>query len=494
MRNLTLILILALFNSINAQEKKSIEATYISSAISIDGILDEPVYSNAIPAREFLQLQPYNGKPSLQPTEAYFFYDQTAVYVGAKLFDSSPDSIYNFLSERDAIGSSDYFGVYLDPYNQGQLAYGFFVTPAGVQLDLKGIKSDHDYEDTSWDAVWSSKTRVTEDGWVVEIRIPFSALRFPENGNGIWGMNMFRNIRRYNSNNSWNYINREVSGFIHQQGNLTGMVNIKAPLRLSLTPYAAVYSEFSEEKSSPEWMYKGGMDLKYGISESFTLDMMLVPDFGQIQPDDKQLNLTPYELYYSERRQFFTEGTELFNRAGIFYSRRIGASPKFAYKAGDDLDINETIINSPSETQLLNATKVSGRTLKGNGMGILNAMTLPSYATIRDTISGNERRAQVQPFTNYNVMVFDKSLKNNSYFSLINSNVAMINDPFMANVTATDFQIRNKAKNFVFRGKGGLSYRNDDKKETGFFAELNAGKNSGKLQYSLTQSVSSDKF
>ena len=322
---------------ISAQEKKSVQAFYITSPITIDGVLDEPAYSQAQPAKDFVQLQPYNGKPSYQPSEVYILYDQTAIYVGGMFYDSSPDSIFNFFSERDNIGMSDYFGIYFDPYNQGQLAYGFFITPAGVQTDLKAIKTSYDYEDDSWDAVWQSKTRVTDKGWVVELRIPYSALRFPENGGGTWGLNMFRNIRRYNSNNSWNFIDREVSGFIHQEGQLTGIQNIKPPVRLSLSPYAAAYAEFKDGKSSPDFTYKGGMDLKYGISESFTLDMMLVPDFGQIQSDDNQLNLSPYELYYSERRQFFTEGTELFDRGGIFYSRRIGASPKFSSRADDAL-------------------------------------------------------------------------------------------------------------------------------------------------------------
>ncbi len=124
---------------------------------------------------------------------------------------------------------------------------------------------------------------------------------------------MFRNIRRYNSNNSWNFLNREVSGFIHQEGQLTGIKNIKPPVRLSLSPYAAAYTEFKGGWFHPDYTYKGGMDLKYGISESFTLDMMLVPDFGQIQSDDKQLNLSPYEIYYDEKRQFFTEGLSFFS-------------------------------------------------------------------------------------------------------------------------------------------------------------------------------------
>ena len=494
MKYLCYTLILFCFSAMKAQERKSVNAKPANSAISIDGVLNEPIYSDILPAKDFVQLQPYNGKPSLQPSEVYFFYDHGAIYVGAMLYDSSPDSIYNFLSQRDNIGTSDYFGVYFDPYNQGQLAYGFFVTPAGVQLDLKAIKSDNDYEDTSWDAVWMSKTRITDKGWVVEMRIPFSALRFPENGNGIWGLNMFRNIRRYNSNNSWSFVNREVSGFIHQQGSLSGMIDIKPPVRLSLTPYAAGYCEIKAKDSSRDLKYKGGMDLKYGISESFTLDMMLIPDFGQIQSDDQQLNLTPYELFYSERRQFFTEGTELFNRAGIFYSRRIGAQPKFANRATESLVENETITYNPAETQLLNATKISGRTAHGLGLGLLNAMTLPSFAIISDTLTGVKRKMEIQPFTNYNILVVDKSLKNNSYISFINSNLMMANDPFSANVTAADFQLRNKAKSFAIKGKGGLSYRKNGDNETGYFAELGLSKNSGKLQYGISQMLNSDKY
>jgi hypothetical protein len=478
---------------ITAQEKKSIQATYITTPISIDGVLDEPAYSQAQPAKDFVQLQPYNGKPAGQPSEVYILYDQAAIYVGGMFYDS-PDSIFNFLSERDNIGNSDYFGIYFDPYNQGQLAYGFFITPAGVQTDLKAIKTSYDYEDDSWDAVWQSKTRVTDKGWAVEMRIPYSALRFPENGGGTWGLNMFRNIRRYSSNNSWNFIDREVSGFIHQEGQLTGIHDIKPPIRLSVSPYAASYTEFKSDKSSPDFIFKGGMDLKYGINESFTLDMMLIPDFGQIQSDDKQLNLSPYELYYSEKRQFFTEGTELFDRGGIFYSRRIGASPKFSGRASDALKEDEIVDFNPAETQLLNATKVSGRTSGGWGLGLLNAMTLPSYATLKDTLTGLKREIQIQPFTNYNVAVIDKSLKNNSYLSLINSNMFMVNDPFRANVTATDFQIRNKKKTFAVNGKGGVSSRNNGEQETGYFVNLGIDKNSGKLQYGISQSIISDKF
>ncbi|MBN1414226.1 MAG: carbohydrate binding family 9 domain-containing protein [Bacteroidales bacterium] len=494
MKHLVWIVILFfVFADLAAQVKKSVEALYIDNPLTIDAVLDEPVYQQAQPAKDFVQLQPYNGRPSFQPTEAFFFYDQKAVYVGAMLYDSAPDSIFNIFTERDQWGMFDYFGVYLDPYNEGQLAFGFFISPAGVQFDIKATKSDGDYEDGNWNAVWESKTRITEKGWVVEMRIPYSALRFPDKEVHTWGLNMFRNIRRYNSNNSWSLVDRNVSGFIHQEGELTGIKNIKPPIRLSLSPYLATYMETRSDRTKPDFTYKGGMDLKYGLSESFTLDMMLIPDFGQIQSDDKELNLSPYELYYDEKRQFFTEGTELFQRADIFYSRRIGGKPIFSDNASSSLDSNEIVDYNPIETQLLNATKVSGRTSKGWGIGILNAMTLPSHAVLKDTLSGHTREVTTQPFTNYNVAVVDKSLKNNSYVSLINTNMVLANNPFMANVTATEFEIRNKAKTYALSGGAGYSIRGDTSREKGYAVVLGVEKNSGKFRFGISQSVFSDR-
>ena len=484
------IFFLLLNSALSAQIKKSVEVLSITEPLKIDGILDENVYKTAIPAKDFTQIQPYNGQPSYQPTEAYYFYDQSAIYIGAMLYDSQPDSIFNYLTERDNIGMSDYFGVYLDPYNQGLVAYGFFITPSGVQTDIKASKSDGDQEDDNWNAVWESKTKITKNGWVVEMRIPYSALRFSKNSNTAWGLNMFRNIRRYNSNNSWNFIDRKVSGFIHQEGQLTGIKNIQPPVRLSLTPYIATYYE--PQANDSKFLYKAGLDLKYGINDAFTLDMMLVPDFGQIQSDDQELNLSPYEMYYDEKRQFFTEGTEMFQRANIFYSRRIGASPKFsAYTA---LTNDETVKYNPIETQLVNASKISGRTKNGWGLGVLNAMSLPSYAILQNTITNETRNIEVQPFTNYNVMVVDKSLKNNSYISIINTNVSMANNPFYANVTATEFEIRDKSKTYALRGKGGFSTRNEATNETGSFGSIGLEKNKGKLFWGVNEHYYSDKY
>jgi hypothetical protein len=273
-----------------------------------------------------------------------------------------------------------------------------------------------------------------------------------------------------------------------------GIKNIEPPVRLSLSPYVASYAESKGDGSPLNLVLKGGLDLKYGINESFTLDMMLIPDFGQIQSDDQQLNLSPFELYYGERRQFFTEGTELFQRGDVFYSRRIGGWPKLSDEAENALGDNEVVDYNPITTQLVNATKISGRTTNGWGVGVLNAMSLPSYSTLKDTLTGKKRDVQVQPFTNYNVTVVDKSLKNNSYISLINTNMAMYDNSFGANVTATEFQLRDKNKKYALSGKGGISNRYTDEQETGGYAQLQIKKNSGKFNYNVGQDFYSEDY
>ncbi|HPR32575.1 MAG TPA: DUF5916 domain-containing protein [Prolixibacteraceae bacterium] len=473
-------------------ERKKLTALRIDQALKIDGKLDEAVYARADTARDFMQLNPYNGQPSYQPTEVYIFYDDNALYIGALLYDN-PDSIRSYITTRDNIGMSDYFDVFLDPNNEGLTGYEFLVTPANSQTDLKAVKRDgYDNEDSSWDAVWQSATRIHEKGWNVEIRIPYSALRFPVKEEPVWGLNFFRRLRRYNSNNCWNFVDVEVAGFIQQSGELHGLKDIKSPVRLSVTPYVAGYVE-QQSGHDPVPYFKGGMDIKYGISESHTLDMMLIPDFGQIQSDDQQLNLSPYEIYYDEKRQFFVEGVELFERAGIFYSRRIGGKPKFSDLSGK-LNENEVASYNPTETQLINATKISGRDKKGWGIGFLNAMTLAGEALVYDTLTGETRKIVTQEFTNYNVTVVEKALTNNSYLSLINTNLSLIGNPYMANVTGTEFQLKNKQQTYQLSGSGALSYKSTAEQKTGYHYRMEVRKVKGKFRFSAKHETSSDTY
>ena len=300
-----LFIIITPFYGYSQQHIKVLKAKRIDNPPEIDGSLSDQQWQQAMVAKDFLQIDPRNGVPASQPTEVKILYDDDAVYVGAMLYEPNPDSILTFLSKRDHDNNADIFGVYFDPYNDGLNAYGFFVTSAGVQMDMKSDEEGH--EDLSWDAVWKSAVSIGKKGWVVELEIPYSALRFSEKEKQTWGLNFFRHIQRYRELDSWNFVDKEIQGFTHQSGQLTGIYSIEPPLRLSFVPYVSGYIQKRSENENTGYSVKGGLDLKYGISESFTLDMMVIPDFGQVQSDDKELNLTPYELYYSEKRNFFTD-------------------------------------------------------------------------------------------------------------------------------------------------------------------------------------------
>ncbi|MCF8235318.1 MAG: carbohydrate binding family 9 domain-containing protein [Bacteroidales bacterium] len=473
-------------------QKKSIGIKKIDNPPEIDGRLDEAVWENTAVATDFIQVEPYNGRKSALQTQVRFLYDNEAIYVGALLHDPQPDSIYMELTPRDHIRQDDYFGVYFDPFNDAQRAFGFFVTAAGVQVDMKANINGH--EDESWDAVWKSAISINDSSWVVEYMIPYSALRFPKKSPQDWGLNIFRNIQRYRMNTSWDFIDAEERGFLNQQGELKGLRDIKPPLRLSFFPYVSAYTENEPGNSSWSYFYNYGMDLKYGIDESFTLDVTLIPDFGQVQSDDKVVNFTPFEIYYQERRPFFTEGTELFDRNGVFYSRRIGDEPD-RYDSVNSTYSEDDIIENPKQTQLINATKLSGKTNGGLGLGFFNAMTDNTYARVWDS-AGNEKKVLTQPFTNYNMIVLDQSLKNNSSIAFYNTNVYKGKNERTSNLTGFDFQLRDKKNNYQFQGFINVSqfYKQGMIPETGFKYNASVGKISGNFRYEYSQTVESDTY
>jgi len=283
--------------------KKRVEAIRIKIPPKIDAVLDDSAWLNIPIATDFIQLTPENGKPASYNSEVKFVYDDRALYVGAMLYDPQPDDIMKELSKRDEINMADYFGVYLDCFNDYLTAFGFFVTSSGVQIDLKSTENNG--EDDSWDAVWQSEAKIIENGWVVELKIPYSAIRFPQTDTQVWGLQIFRNIIRYRENTTWSMVNREVDGLNNQAGELHGIKNIDPPLRLSFVPYVAGYIEKSPESSKWGYSFNYGLDLKLGLNESYTLDMTLIPDFGQVQSDDEIYNLSPFEVYYDEKRPFF---------------------------------------------------------------------------------------------------------------------------------------------------------------------------------------------
>ena len=395
----SLLLFILLFNIVvlhgRAQlvsNKKEMSATRVSLPPKIDGKLNDPSWQSSEIITDFIQHQPNPGKPSERRSEVRLIYDNSALYIAAYFYETSPDSIMKELSKRDELGNVDYCAFIFDTYNDGINGFGFFVTAAGVQLDAK--YSTERGEDFTWDAVWESSVNIVSDGWIVEIKIPYSAIRFPKKDIQVWGFNAERVIRRTREMSFWNFIDPKENGFINQSGILTGINNIESPLRLSFSPYISVTAEHFPynlpEVENTSYQFSGGMDLKYGINESFTLDMTLIPDFSQVQSDNQVLNLSPFEIQFVENRPFFTEGTELFTKGGLFYSRRVGGRPINYFDVYNLVQEEETLLENPVETQLLNATKVSGRNKKGLGIGVFNATSAASHAKIRD-VEGNIR-------------------------------------------------------------------------------------------------------
>ena len=474
-------------------EKKTIEAIRISNPPVIDGDINDSCWNNVPIATNFIQFEPYNdGRAGSQKTEVKITYNNNALYVAAMMYDTAPDSILAEFSERDnGDGNTDIFAFTINPFNDGINAVSFWLTAAGVQVDFKTTEEDMDEK---WNAVWESNVKMLDKGWSAEIKIPYSALRFPKVKEQIWGVNFWRGIRRYREWSTWQYIDKKKGIITPQVGIITGIRDIEPPLRLSITPYVSSYAENYSEDKSFGYTFNGGMDLKYGINESFTLDVTLIPDFGQVQSDDKILNLTPFETYYNEKRSFFTEGTELFEKCEIFYSRRIGNEPAGYENVYDIVKDSEEIIENPEETKLINATKISGRTNKGLGIGLFNAMTSNTYASIEDTL-GNTRKIRTQPFTNYSMIVFDQSLKNNSYISLVNTNVTRAKDNYSANVSGLEFGLLNKDNSYDIYGNGIISQKYiADSTDIGYNYEIGFEKNSGNFTFDIYRAVISNTY
>lgn len=497
MRKLIACLLLSLASlALNAQAK-TLRAVRTPIAPKIDGMLSDSCWQKADVATDFIQRDLHPGQPSEQKTEVRFLYDDNAIYVGAQLYDTSPDSILRELSTRDNEANAELFGIFLDTYNDDINAYGFFVTSAGTQIDAR---YSSDGQDFAWNAVWMSSVKLNKDGWAVELRIPYSAVRFSKKEIQTWGLNIIRKIRRLRENSFWSPVNPTIGALIRQCGDLTGLENIKPPVRLSFTPYVAgIINHFPYNDPNVKnltYNVSGGMDVKYGLSDAFTLDMTLVPDFSQVQSDNQVLNLSPFEVQFQERRPFFTEGTELFNKGGLFYSRRVGGTPLNYYKVASQLKDGERIIMNPSQTQLLNATKLSGRTQGKLGIGVFNALANTAYATIQDS-TGATRQVQTAPLTNYNIVVLDQALKNNSSVSLINTNVTRDGAAVDANVAGTVFRFNNKTNMYTIGGSAVMSSRlfaDSTKPDNGYSAKIDFGKSGGNFKWNVFGSTNTDRY
>ena len=471
---------------------KTLEAQRVTVGPKIDGVLNDAAWENVPLADGFRQNSPLQNVDPRQTTEVKIVYDDKAIYVGARMFDSSPDSILKQLGLRDSETNSDFFRIGFDTYldKQNLIVFG---------LSASGIQSDFTLSDRDFDAIWDGKVQIDSLGWTAEMKIPYSALRFPKKDVQEWGLQMERNVRRTRENSIWQFVGSEVDNEVAQIGRLKGLENIKPPVRLFLRPnLTATVNHFplnEAGKSNFGTSYNAGLDVKYGLNESFTLDMTLAPDFGQVRSDNEVLNLSPFEQFFEENRPFFKEEMELFNQSGnFFYSRRIGGRPIDFNKAYSDLQDGEEVIENPRRTQLLNATKLSGRTPGGLGLGVLNAITDETHAVIQDSL-GNKREIVTSPFTNYNVVSMIQTLPSNSSFSIMNTNVNRFGRNNTANATMGNFVIGTSDNKYSFTGGAGATIKAEEADSTiGHTYYLRFAKVSGNWRWNIRHGVESDTY
>jgi Domain of unknown function (DUF1083). len=420
---ITILLIFMLLPVLFGQdpEKKQYKATQITTPPIINGILDDEAWQAGTWAGGFTQNQPYSGRPETQMTEFKILFDDDNLYVAIKSYDTSPDSIVNRLTRRDE-ADGDLVGIILDSFHDLRTGFLFGVSSAGVKYDQM-FTNDSGNGDSSWDPNWWVKTSINKEGWVAEMKIPFSQVRFDKNSGVVWGLDVARILYRKNETTFWQHIPRDAAGMVHLFGELKGLDQIKPRKIFDVTPYGVAKTETFQ--AVPENPFQatgklsklnGGIDAKIGVTNNMTMDLTINPDFGQVEADPSVVNLSAYETFFTEKRPFFIEGNNITNfglgigdggvgNDNLFYSRRIGRQPQVSpnLKDGWYADI-------PTRTNILGAIKLTGKTKDGLSIGIVEAMTSQENAEI-DTIGGR-KLSTVEPFTNYFIGRIQKDINN----------------------------------------------------------------------------------
>jgi hypothetical protein len=484
---LTSVTLFAQTNVKTSNTTKQVPAIRTPIPIKIDGDLKDEAWRNAPLITDFVEQRPTFGRleDEKSKTQVYLLYDDNAIYFGGLLRELK-DSVSTELAGRDNVGVNDFIGIIFDTYLDKINGLGFFVTPLGEQFDVKYAIG---HEDGNWNAVYQTHTRIVEEGWMFEMRIPYSAIRFSKEKIQNWGIHIIRRRAKSGRQVSWSPIDPTKFGLMNQAGLWTNLEDIKPPVRLSFSPYFSTYL-LRNPNSGKSWetSVNGGMDVKYGLTDGFTMDMTLIPDFGQVQSDNQILNLTPFEVRFNENRSFFTEGTELFNKANLFYSRRIGGTPLHYYDVYSQIDSTDRIIKNPAETKLINATKISGRTAKKLGIGFFNAITKAQYAIV-ENLAKEHYKIETSPLTNYNVIVLDQAMKNNSSISLVNTNVWRSGKDYEANVTALNWDLYDKNVDWNVWGQIThsrlIGYEEPGKTTKGYHYNAFVGKFKGRFNFDI---------
>jgi hypothetical protein len=454
----------------------TLRASRRAGDVVLDGRLDDAAWQTAAFARDqFTQSWPNPGQPGTEATEVRVLYDDDAIYVGMRMFDSRPDSIAAQLARRDAQGIySDWAHVIIDSYHDRRTAFRFTVNPKGVQKDV--YNSNDNQEDSNWDAVWDVATRVDSLGWVAEYRIPLSQLRFgdaPKGEERLWGFQVMRDIARKNERVAFNPWQPDGSGFVSRFGQLTGIADLRQPQRLEVLPYASAKVTRAPGNVSDPFYRKTdavpnmGADVRYGLPGGLTLSATINPDFGQVEVDPATVNLSAFETFYPEKRPFFLEGADVFNFGQLrrhndyggqtfFYTRRIGRAPS-RYPSGGSI----AFVDMPEQTRIAGAAKVTGR--KGPWtIGILDALTAEEQADVAGLSGAIDSATTVEPMTNFLAGRLRRDARKGQ--TVIGSMMTLINrqqSPLFTNMLSTsagfggvDFEHRWAKGKYVISGFG----------------------------------------
>jgi hypothetical protein len=418
--SINILFLILSFIAINAQTKINVYAVQLNDEITVDGILSESIWQTAPVVTGFLQLQPNEGSPASQQTFVRLAYDEHALYIGADMRDSAPDSIVSRLSRRDVMGNEDIFGVFIDSYYDRRSACYFGLSAGGTILD--GILYNDDWDDNTWDGVWVGRVHHSNYGWSAEMRIPFSQLRFQRQEQYVWGINFRRDISRKNEQTYLVFRPKNSSGFVSRFADLKGIEKILPSRNIEILPYFREKAEYTHpEKDDP--LHSGsafspiaGADVKIGLKNNLTLDMTVNPDFGQVEVDPAVVNLSDVETYFNEKRPFFIEGSSVFNfgyggannywcfnwsNPNFFYSRRIGRPPEDILPDNDYSDM-------PEGAHIIGAVKISGK-LSGNwNIGTIHAITQREYG--RYALNGEQYKQEVEPASYYGIFRIQKEI------------------------------------------------------------------------------------
>jgi hypothetical protein len=395
-------------------------ASRIGQPVILDGVLNEAFWQKANGVDSFVQRDPNEGVKPTQNTVVKIVYDDAALYVGAEMYDSSPDSIIARLARKDFDTNSDAFIVFLDPYNDKRSGYYFGISSAGTLYD--GTLYNDEWDDDTWDGVWEGKATINKKGWSAEIRIPFSQLKFQNGNHMVWGVNFRRDIARRNERDYIVYTPRNESGFVSRFPDLRGISDIKSSSRIELLPYITGKAQYLQHESGDpfndgsKYSSDFGLDLKMGIGTNLTLNGTINPDFGQVEIDPAVINLSDVETFFSEKRPFFVEGSSIFefgyggsrsnwsfnfSTPDFFYSRRIGRTPQ---GSTPDADYNDF----PDGTHILGAAKLTGKLGDTWNVGTIQSITNREY--VRQQTNDIKSKTEIEPLAYYGVFRAQKEI------------------------------------------------------------------------------------